>query len=143
MKNIYKNTSTLILLMALAAMSGCGSHKDTPGPDVQAMLTSGTWKTETVTIDGVNKNDQFVNFTISFTKTGFTSVGGAPVWPSGGTWIFTDAEKKSITRDDGVIVTLQSVSASELALALHWNKTTLGGGRGASIQGDYVFILGK
>jgi hypothetical protein len=65
------------------------------------------------------------------------------VWPSTGTWIFTDAEKKSITRDDGTVVNLQSISDHELTLALHWNKTTLGGGRAGSLQGDHVFVLAK
>jgi hypothetical protein len=144
MKNINKNAySNLMTLMVLALMSGCGSDKDTPGPDAQAMLTSGTWKMESVTVDGVNKNNEFVNLTISFTKTGFTAVGGVPVWPSAGTWIFTDAEKKSITRNDGTVVNLQNVSDHELTLALHWNKTTLGGGRVASLQGDHVFVLAK
>lgn len=139
-KNAYNN---LMMLIALAVMSGCGSHKDTPEPDVQAVLASGTWKMETVTIDGVNKNSDFINLAISFTKTGFTSIGGAPVWPAAGTWIFTDAEKKSITRNDGTVIGLSSVSDDELILALHWNEDTLGGGRTGSLQGDYVFVLGK
>jgi hypothetical protein len=139
-KKTFKN---FMMLMALLAMSACGSKKDTPEPDVQAMLISGTWKMQEVTVDGVNKNAQFSNLSILFTKIGFTSEGGAPVWPLSGTWIFADAEKKSITRNDGAIVMLRSISSSELTLALHWNQPTLGGGRTNSVQGDYVFVLDK
>lgn len=141
-----KNLNTynyLMVLMVMVIIAGCGSDKGTPKPDVQAMLTSGTWTMTTVTIDGVNKNSEFEGLTISFTKNGFTAVGGAPVWPQTGTWTFTDAERKSITRGDGTVVDLQSVSQIELILAFRWNKTTLGGGRDRSLEGDHVFVLGR
>jgi hypothetical protein len=133
-------------LVFMLAASGCGSDggDDTPpAPDVQALLTSGAWKVKSVTVDGLNKNDLFTGFTIGFTATGFTATNGDPVWPASGTWTFADATKKSVTRNDGTTVTLESISETELTLKLQWSKTTLGGGKINSIAGTHVFILNK
>ena len=130
------------LTITMMIIASCGNdEKDTP--DVQALLTSGTWKINTVTVDGVNRNDLYTNFTLSFTATGFTAMNGEPVWPASGAWTFVTSAKKEISRNDGIVVTLESISETELVLNLTWNKTTLGGGREASLQGDHTFVLGK
>lgn len=136
----------LLATVMILLTSGCGSDggDDTPpAPDVQALLTSGTWKVKSVTVDGLNKNDLFPGFTVSFTATGFTSTNGIPVWPASGTWSFTDAEKKSMTRNDGTTVTLEAISATDLSLKLQWTKNTLAGGKLTSIAGTHVFTLNK
>jgi hypothetical protein len=130
------------LAMTMTIIVSCGNdEKDSP--NAQALLTSGTWKVNTVTVDGVNKNDLYTNLTVSFTATGFTAVHGEPVWPASGTWTFVNAEQKEITRNDGTVVTLESISETELVLDLTWSKTTLGSGREASIQGAHTFVFNK
>ena len=98
---------------------------------------------KTVTVDGVNKNDLYTNFTVSFTATGFTASNGEPVWPTSGTWTFATADQNAIVRNDDIEDTVAEISASELTLKLMWSKTTLGSGRGASTQGNHVFVFGK
>jgi hypothetical protein len=131
------------LAIAMMVLVSCGGGKKDASPTVETMLTTGTWKLKTVTVDGVNKNDLFSNFSLSFTPTEFSSVNGAPVWPTSGTWAFASADKKTFTRNDGLVVTLNAITETELTLTLTWSKTTLGGGRVASIQGVHTFVLGK
>lgn len=130
-------------IVVIMLLGSCDNEKTEAGPDVQALLTSGIWKMKTVTIDGVNKNDLFTNFTVSFTSTGFTASNGEPVWPASGTWTFTTADQNAIVRNDNIEVSVAEISANELTLKLMWSKTTLGSGRVASTQGNHVFIFGK
>ena len=131
------------LTMVMMIVVSCGNDKNDAIPDTQALLTSGTWKMKTVTIDGVNKNDLYTNFTVSFTATGFSAINGAPVWPASGTWTFVSSDQKAFIRDDGTVVTLVDISESELTLKLTWAKTTLGSGRVVSIQGIHTFVFSK
>lgn len=139
MNKLIYCTLAVMMMMILS----CGSEKSDPSPDVQALLTSGTWKIKTVTVDGVNKNDLFTNFTVSFSGTGFTAVNGAPVWPNSGTWSFATSDKKTFIRSDDVEVTLVSISESEMTLKLMWDETTLGSGRAVSIEGNHTFLFSK
>lgn len=65
------------------------------------------------------------------------------MWPSHGTWSFTDDSGKtllvSLNNPDDVKVTIEKLNDSMLVISLHWNKTTLGSGRASSIAGDYIF----
>lgn len=130
------------MLFVISVMSGCGDSGPT-APDTKVLLTSGTWKINTVTVDGVNQDELFTNFSISFTATSFTSTPGGALWPASGTWAFANSDQKAFTRNDGVEVTLESISETALTLKLTWNKTTLGGGRVASTQGNYIFTFSK
>jgi hypothetical protein len=130
-------------LVGIILFASCDKEKNEPSPDEKALLTGGIWRVNSVTVDGVNKNDLFANFVLAFTETGFTASNGDPVWPASGSWVFADADQKSIVRNDGVEVTVQALSESALTLKLSWNKTTLGSGREASLQGSYVFVFRK
>jgi hypothetical protein len=127
--------------MLIMLVTSC--DKSETAPDVQALLTSGTWKISAVTLDGTNKNDLFPNLTLTFTSTGFTATGSSPVWPSSGTWTFLNSDQKAIVRGDQVEVTLDVITETELTLKMTWNKTTLGGGRVASLRGNYIFTFSK
>lgn len=132
----------LIILAVIAGLTGCDdSEPDTF--DKKTLLTAGTWTINTVTVDGVNQDELFTNFTISFTETAFTSTSGGALWPLYGRWAFTDSDQNHFTRDDGIQVTIENISQKELTLTLTWSKTTLGKERTASIQGNYVFTFRK
>jgi hypothetical protein len=126
----------------MAVLAGCGPGGDA-GPDTKALLTSGQWKMKAVTVDGVDKSSAFTNFTVSFSSTAFTSANGSPVWPASGTWSFTDAEQKSVKRNDDVVVTIKEITESQLTLSLSWTKSTLGAGRIESVAGVHSFTLTK
>jgi hypothetical protein len=149
MKTI-KNIAALLLVAVVLIFPSCGGSDDpnpTPGQtEVEKavkILTSGTWKLNAVTVDGVNKNDLFTGFTVTFTATGFTATNGEPVWPSSGLWNFSDATAKSINRSDNVTVTLESLADTAITISLTWSKTTLGTGRAESIAGKHIFSLTK
>lgn len=132
----------LVILFVISGLISCGDS-DPAAPDAKALLTSGTWKINTVTVDGINQDELFADFDISFTPTSFTSTSGGALWPANGTWAFANSDQKLFTRSDGIQVTVENISETELTLRLTWNKTTLGGGRVASIQGNYIFVFSK
>lgn len=155
MKTTYtKRIVAAFLLIATVAtlihLSGCkgGAADPTPAPaskqdEVKAILTSPTWKMQSVTVDGADKTSIYKDLTLKFSASSFTTTNGGAVWPATGTWSFTTADAAAVKRDDGLEVKLQEVTATSLKLALTWSKTTLGPGRIESVSGQHVFSFGK
>ena len=146
MKTIIKSISVFMLLSAVMLLSDCGGKSD-PAPATEAqrvtgLMKAGTWKIQNVTVDGVDQTALFKNFTISFGDTNFTTVNGTVVWPPSGTWKFVNDQATSFTRDDGLVVTIQSISSTSFIMSLVWTKTTLGPGRMESVKGTTVFTMG-
>jgi hypothetical protein len=141
------NTAVLVITTTLFfALAGCKKDDpapETPATDVVKLLTSGSWKIQRVTVDGVDASSRFAGLALSFTESGFTATSGNVVWPATGTWAFTDSSQKSITRNDGLVVTLEEITSTKLSLKLTWAKTTLSGGRTSSVAGTHTFIFGK
>jgi hypothetical protein len=142
-----------ILNLVFMIFAGCLvvvlSHcsKDNPSPaeekKITELLTSGAWKIQSVHIDGVPHDELFEDLNLTFTATGFTATNGDAVWPSSGTWDFTDKTATSFTRNDGIEVVIEEITDSRLVLSLMWAETLLGGGRVKSIEGENVFEFGK
>jgi hypothetical protein len=131
-----------ILLVSVFTFSSCKHHEETAGEKTLALLNS-TWHCTRVTIDGVNRNDLFPGFVLTFAPGVYSSVNGGPVWPVAGTWSFTNSAANAITRNDGLVATITSLTNANLTLSLQWSKTTFGGGRMHSIQGAHVFEFSK
>ncbi|MCX8490404.1 MAG: hypothetical protein ORN54_04990, partial [Cyclobacteriaceae bacterium] len=72
----------------------------------------------------------------------FTSSGGEPIWPSSGSWDFTDASAKGISIDN-LSLTILEVTNNKFSYSLPWTKTSLAGGRIGSIPGDITFVMVK
>ena len=148
MKTIIKSILGVMVLSGVLLLSDCGSKSDptpaaaTEPQRVTGLMKTGTWKVQSVMVDGTDQSALFKNFTLSFTDAGFASVNGSAVWPSSGTWKFVNDQATSFTRDDGLVVTIQTVSSTQLIISLVWTKTTLGPGRVTSVKGTTVFILG-
>lgn len=143
--------SLVILTTAVTVFQSCKSGADDPGPGggdateaekVSALMKKGTWKLNSVTVDGVAKN-LYAGMTITFTQDGFTTTKADPVWPANGTWAFADNTAKAIVRNDQTTVTIESINDANMTLSLTWTKTTLGPGRVESIAGKHVFVFGK
>ena len=138
---------SVLALLSIGFLSSCGSSSDAPTiskqDQVKAILTASTWKVNTVSVDGVDKTITYKDLGLTFTDTGFTSVGGGAIWPASGSWTFTTAAATAIKRDDGLEVTIQEATATSLKLGLTWNKTTLAPGRSQSLSGAHVFSFKK
>lgn len=149
---IMKSVRMLFLALSITSfalwLSACGGGGDggggNPQPDTnETLLTNGTWSVNSVSVDGVNKDDLFPSFTLHFSSAAFTASHGGPVWPATGSWSFDNASQTTFTRGDGIQVTIQAISKSGLTLSLVWDTNTLAGGKSGSIEGQYVFQMSK
>ena len=136
-------TATFALAaVALISMSSCGGGGGSDTPDVAALLKSGTWKVNAVTVDGTNQLSLFTGLTVTFSASSFSAVNGGVVWPSSGTWTLNTAGT-TISRGDGLSISIDNISETALTLSLFWDKTILDGGRSQALEGDHVFTFGK
>ena len=140
-------TVTIALLFGLVFAQGCGSSGSDPAPNtsdqVKAILTSGTWKINSVVVDGTDESGVYENLTLNFTSTAYSTTHGNAIWPASGEWSFSDTNGETIKRSDGLLITVTSAEASKLILRLNWNSTTIGPGRVLSVGGTNVFTFGK
>jgi hypothetical protein len=145
----YKIAFRALHVVLISSMLSCGGKND-PAPAaanadqqaVKAKLTSGTWRMQNVTVDGIDQTSVFNGFTIKFTESGFTTTDGGAAWPVSGSWSFSSADATVFKRDDGLEVTVD-VTDTTLTLTLTWTKTTLSGGRTTSLKGKNVFSFVK
>lgn len=130
-----------VIMMGLISLSSCGNNEPSISKEdqVKAKLIASSWSMNSVTVDGTDRSSVYANLKVTFTSSGFTTLNGGVIWPASGTWSFTSADATSITRNDGLVVTLQEVTDTSLKLALTWSKTTLGPGRVESVSGQHVF----
>ena len=142
MKKI-KTIISLIPLLALLFIASCDKPVVVPETErVTTLMSSGTWKISSVTIDGAS-NNTFAGMSLVYTKTSYTSTNGGVVWPASGTWLFKNETAKTITRSDGLEITIDSISETAFILSFLWAKGTLGGGRSNSVAGKHVFTFKK
>lgn len=113
----------------------------TPSEVTGKQLSSGVWKVQSVMVDGTDKTNLFHGFTLQYSSTTFSSSNGTLVWPSSGTWNFKDETAKMIVRDDGLEMTIETVSNTKFTFSFVWTKTTYGGGRSNSTSGVYSFEM--
>ncbi len=152
MKNLKRKYSSAmavafsaVVMAAILTISSCGSDTPTMSKqdEVKAKLIASAWNVGSVTVDGTDQSDVYPDLKLTFTSSGFTSLNGGAIWPASGTWTFTSADAAAFTRNDGLVVTIQEVTATSLKLALVWDKTTIGPGRIGSVEGQHVFTFGK
>jgi hypothetical protein len=152
MKTIKLLISIILVATALILVDSCKGKGDDPGPGpdedtevgrVTGLLASGTWKISSVTVDGVAKN-MFTGLTLTFdSRNILAATKGEPVWPTSGSWSFTDDTATAITLGNQTAVGIDAIDENKLTLSLNWTKTTIGPGRVSSIAGKHVFVFGK
>jgi hypothetical protein len=143
--NIAKGILSIsILLVTTLFIMSCGG--DTP-PSVAEVTTkklvSNNWKVSSVQVDGADQTALYTGMILNFDATIFTTTKGEPVWPSSGTWTFTDNTAETIKRNDDLEITIVEVTETSLKLSLDWATGTLGPGRAASVSGNHVFTFEK
>lgn len=138
----HRILATMLLIMVSLAQTACDGNEPDPAADALKQLT-GSWQVSQVKVDGMDRTDLFDDFSLVIAQKQFSATNGEPVWPASGTWTFADDQGTTFTRDDGVVVTIESVSNTSLVLSLMWTKTTLGAGREKSVSGAHVFEFRK
>jgi len=133
------------LFICCLSMSSCKKNSDETVQEKTLKMLTGTWHINTVTADGIDNSSLYTGLALTFASGAYTVVtsGQSPVWPASGTWSFTDNSATSFTRDDNVIVSITSLTNTNLTLTLQWAKTTYGGGRESSIAGVNIFQFSK
>lgn len=137
--------SILVLLSIVAMLSSCKNDEDAAPSEqerVTEMLTAGgTWTLSSAKVDGTERSDIYAGLTINFTSTGFTTTNGGELWPASGTWHFESGSDDTIVFDNGMTVTVTSVSEDELHINFEWTEHTFEPGRLKSIPGEHVFVF--
>jgi hypothetical protein len=132
---------TAVLALALF-LAGCGDEPLTKKEEVIKKLTAKSWSIQSVTIDDADNTSEFSGLKLTFTKTGFTAENENIIWPSSGTWNFTDATASAFIRNDDLEVSITEITDSKLVVTLQWADTYFGeGGRTKALQGEYVFVF--
>lgn len=141
-KAVFTTTALCLLLVVL---TNCGDDAAAKSENdrIKDMLRSGTWKVQTVLVDDVDHTALYEDLTLAFTGTHYTTTNGANVWPASGEWNFNDDSGTTMLRSDGVIITIATITTTNLVLTFDWPDTTIGSGRAESIQGAHVFTFGK
>ncbi len=128
----------ITLVSVQVGMVACGGGGDdlTPNELTQQQLSGAKWNIGSATIDGVS-TDLYAGLTLTFGATSFTytSTNGGVVWPASGTLLFVGEDGKKVKRNDGLDITIESVTDKQLVLSYTWASTTYSGGRIGGIKG--------
>lgn len=135
--------SAMTLVVSSLFFSSCKKDDESAKDKNQKILTSGKWTMTDVFVDGVNRNDLFTGLTLTVSKGTYTTENGEPVWPTSGTWAFVDSKANTLLRDDGTVVSILTLTKTNLKLSLQWNETTLGNGKKSSVKGEHIFEFSR
>lgn len=140
---------TFILISALTALmlfQHCGKDdKETAKEATIRILMSKTWKVRSVDvpINTATEPSDWTAFTVSFSQSSMTTQGHpqgtSAVWPSGSYTVSDDG--KSITRSDGIVMTLSPLTESNFTAIFTVPEGTEIGGRLSSLAGSYTFNM--
>jgi hypothetical protein len=141
-----KLVAAVAVLSALLFIASCGGDPPTPEEtevEKATKLLAGTWTVQNVTVDGNDRTSVYKDVRITFNGSNLTATNGGVVWPASGTWRFADETAKTITRSDGLTISVNELTTNKLVAALTWTRATLGGGRTESVAGQHVFTFSK
>lgn len=144
-RNLIYVLLSVFALSATMTISSCKKDDDPGATEINLnRLTAHNWNLVKVTVDGVDKTSLFSDLALQWSKANtFSAVNGGVMWPSTGTWSFTDDSGKtlfvSLNNIGDVEVTIETLNNTSLVISLFWDKTTLGEGRVRSIEGAHVF----
>ncbi len=137
--------SFIVAVGLLLTFAGCKNNDEpTPLERITSMLTSAeAWQNPEVTVDGVDYSDLYKDLSITFSKSEYTTVGGAPIWATSGKWKFLNEEGTLLKLDDTREVEINSISDDILELSFQWEENTFEPGRINSVKGKQKFKLKK
>lgn len=145
MKKLSFAVLGLFVLGVLLVFQNCGKKTEISDKEVtENILKSKTWKVVSVNVpvNTATESSDWVNFTVSFgssmTAAGHPN-GATAVWPSTSYTVSEDG--KSVTRGDGVVMTLQPISDTNFTAIFTIVGEEIGGGRIAALDGEYTFSM--
>ena len=142
-RSFVSGITSLVVLIATFTFSGCGSKDPSPKETTRNLLINGTWKINSVKVDGVDKTSLFTGMIITFNEHDYNAVNGGPIWGTSQSWAFIDNSAKSFSISSGVEVRILELTSSLLKVELTWDKTTIDGGRTNSVEGLHEFQFTK
>lgn len=135
--------SAMTLVAGSLVFSSCKKDDESAKDKNLKILVSGKWTMTDVFVDGVNRNDLFSGLTLTVSNNTYTTENGGPVWPASGTWTFVDKKANALLRNDGTLVSILTLTKTNLKLSLQWNDTTLGNGKKSSVKGEHIFEFSR
>lgn len=130
-----------LFLTLFTVLLACDNDEINEAERVKSILIGSAWNVESVFVSGTDQTSVYSGLQINFSDTGYTAQNGGSVWTASGTWNFTDETAKAFLRNDGLSVSIIELEQKKLVLELTWDKTTLGSGRIASVDGRHTFTL--
>lgn len=146
MKTLRYTFLAFFTISALLFFQNC--KKDSVNPiekNTNKLRAKTQWTVSSVNvpINSATLGSDWANFTVSFTETNMTTsgfpTGAQAVWPSGTYEISADGT--IITRQDGVVMTLNPITETNFTASFSLDEGTVLGGRLAALDGDYIFNM--
>jgi hypothetical protein len=143
-RNLICALLSIFILLTTLTITSCKEDDPSAAETNLNRLTAHNWNLIKVTVDGVDKTSLFTGLALQWNKNQtFGVTSGGVIWPSSGTWSFTDGSGKtlfvSLNSIGDAEVTIETLNNTSLIISLHWDETTLGHGRVRSVEGDHVF----
>ena len=129
------------IALSMFSLLGCGGGPDPETPQKKAVdYLLGTWKLSggSIKVDGKDESNQYLGFSLSFTKTGYASSNGGKLFKASGTWKWKDGKTDKVITLGTKEITITELTGSKLAFTF-----TFGGAGAAGIPGSYAVTLTK
>ncbi len=145
MKTLKLVIISLFVLGALFTFKNCTSKTEISAKEAtENILKSKTWAVSSVNVpvNTATESADWVDFTVSFGASMTCAewpTGASAVWPSG-SYEVNDGGNQ-VTRGDGVVMTLTSISETGFTSSFDVPVGTEIGGRIAALDGGYTFIM--
>ncbi|MGY6522596.1 MAG: hypothetical protein ACXIUD_12755 [Mongoliitalea sp.] len=145
--NLGSRLKHLMLVLILPfVFVACGDddpvpQEPAPQDRVSSLLTSSPWTLTGVTVDGLNRTSAYAGLTITFTRNTFTTTNGRGIWPASGGWTFTNENATAFTRNDGVVVTIQTINENLMRLSMDVDENSFITERTNSLAGTHVMVF--
>ncbi len=145
---ILRRWITLAVLVGLSATLSCNQKQPIEEETEQIVFLnkiSGDWRMNRVQVDGLDVTKSFpgLSLVISPTRNILVTNPVSPIWKTAAQFTLEPTGASfQLKRDDGVLITVEQPSATQLALRFQYDPAALGG-RAASVKGAFTFLLDK
>ena len=130
------------IAFSMFSLLGCGGGSEPETPQQKAFkYLSGSWKISggSIKVDGKDESTQYPGFSLSFTKTGYTSSNAGKLFKASGTWKWKDDKTDKLITLGTKELTITELTKSKLVFTF-----TLARAAGAAgIPGSYAVTLTK